>query len=175
MLHRWKKCSDILKVACVGGGEIVNLNACHFSYFQFQLCHQRSLLKCHCTCYIYGQLVKKVSFRLFKHALFIELSPRISRRTFEGQRRYILLDKTVNTQHIKNLNDTFWPMVHRCKKCSDISEVTSSGTAEIENVKNDRPSDLQCLLCQQMLLLKCHCIFYIGQKGFLSDFERVVC
>ncbi len=55
----------------------------------------------------------------------------------------------------------FWPMVHRCKKCSDISEVTSGGRAAIENVKNDRPSDLQCHFLQQMLLLKRHCIFYI--------------
>ncbi len=29
----------------------------HFSHFQFQLCHQRSLLKCHCTFYIYGPQV----------------------------------------------------------------------------------------------------------------------
>ncbi len=50
-------------------------------------------------------------------------------------------------------------MVHRCKKGNDISEVTSGGRAEIENVKNDRPSDLQSDLRQQMLLLKCYCTF----------------
>ena len=70
----------------------------------------------------------------------------------------------------------FWPMVHRCKKCSDISEVTSGGRAEIENVKNDRSSDLQCHLHQQMLLLKCHCIFYIfgplGKKAFCRILKR---
>ncbi len=43
MLHRGEKCSDILKVASVGGGESAHLNACHFSHSQFQLCHQRSL------------------------------------------------------------------------------------------------------------------------------------
>ena len=31
MLHRCKKCGDILKVASVGGGELANLKACHFS------------------------------------------------------------------------------------------------------------------------------------------------
>ena len=64
----------------------------------------------------------------------------------------------------------FWPMVHTCKKCGDISEVTSGGRAEIENVKNDRPSDWQANLRQQMLLIKCHCTFYIygplGRKAF---------
>ncbi len=77
MLHRCKKCSDILKVASVGGGEIANLKAYHFSHFEFQLCHQRSLLKCRYTFYIYGPLVKKVSFRFLKDALLTELSPRI--------------------------------------------------------------------------------------------------
>ena len=38
---------------------------------------------------------------------------------------------------------------------SDISEVTSDGRGEIENVKNDRPSDVQVHLPQQMLPLKC--------------------
>ena len=51
----------------------------------------------------------------------------------------------------------FLPMVHRCKKCSDISEMTSGGRAEIENIKNDEHSDLPFYLYQQMLLLKCHC------------------
>ncbi len=50
-------------------------------------------------------------------------------------------------------------MGHRCKKCSDIPQVTSGGRAEIEDVKNDRPSDLQSHLHQQMLLLKGHCTF----------------
>ena len=30
----------------------------------------------------------------------------------------------------------------RCKKCSDMSEVSSGGRAENENVKNERLSDL---------------------------------
>ena len=42
-------------------------------------------------------------------------------------------------------------MVHRCKKCGDISDVTSGGIAEIENVKNDRPSGFHFHLRQQML------------------------
>ncbi len=66
-------------------------------------------------------------------------------------------------------------MLHRCKKCSDISEVTSGGRAEIENVKNDRPSDVHFHLCQQMLLLKCHCVssMYgaLGKKAFFLEFE----
>ena len=67
-------------------------------------------------------------------------------------------------------------MVHRCKKCSEISEVTSGSRAEIENVKNDRSSDLQCHLHQQMLLLKCLCIFYIYgalvKKAFCQILKR---
>ena len=126
----------------------------------------------------YGPLVKKSTFRFSKHALFIELSPRTSWRTFEGRCLDILLDKTANTQSFKNLNVIFWPMFHRCKKCGDISELTSGGRAEIENVKNDRPSDLQLYLHQQILLLKCHCTFYIyetlDEKAFLSDFEKMV-
>ncbi len=50
----------------------------------------------------------------------------------------------------------YWPMVHRCKKCDDISKLTSGGRAEIKNVKSDRPSDLHFNLCQHMLLLKCY-------------------
>ena len=61
MLHRCKKWSDILKVASVGGGEIADLKSCHFSHFQFQLCHQGSLLKCHCTFYIWTIGQKAVS------------------------------------------------------------------------------------------------------------------
>ena len=65
----------------------------------------------------------------------------------------------------------FWPMVHRCEKCIDISEVTSGGRAETENVKNDMPSYLQFHLCQQMLLLKCQCTFCIyGALG-----KRALC
>ncbi len=55
----------------------LNLKADNFSRFQLQLCHQRSLLKCHCTFYIYGPLVKIAMFRFLKHALFIELSTKI--------------------------------------------------------------------------------------------------
>ncbi len=70
----------------------------------------------------------------------------------------------------KNWMYFFWLMVHRCKKCSDISEVTSGGRAEIENMKNDRPSGWQANLRQQMLLIKYHWTFYIygplGRKAF---------
>ena len=44
---------------------------------------------------------------------------------------------------------------------SIISEVTSGGRAEIENVKNDRPLDLQFQLCYQRSLLKCPNTFYM--------------
>ncbi len=44
MLHRCKKCSDILKVESVGRGEIANLKACHFSNFQFHLCHGHGIM-----------------------------------------------------------------------------------------------------------------------------------
>ncbi len=48
--------------------------------------------------------------------------------------------------------------------------------AEIENVKNDKPSDLQFHLRQQMLLLKWHCTFYIcealGKKVFCWILKR---
>ena len=67
-----------------------------------------------------------------------------------------------------------WSATENYKKCSDISEVTSGVRAEIGNMKNDRPSDLQLHLRQQMLLLKCYRTFYIygalGKKRFLSDF-----
>ena len=67
-------------------------------------------------------------------------------------------------------------MIHRYKKCSDISEVTSGGRAEIENVENDKVSDLQFHLRQQMLLLKYHCTFYIygalGKKAFCWILKR---
>ncbi len=70
----------------------------------------------------------------------------------------------------------FSPMVHRCKKCGDISKVTSGRRAEIENVKYDRPSDLHFHLRQQMLLLKCDCIFSmyggLGKKAFFWILKR---
>ncbi len=34
-------------------------------------------------------------------------------------------------------------MVYRYKMCSDFLKVTSGGRAEIEDVKNDKPADLQ--------------------------------
>ncbi len=68
-------------------------------------------------------------------------------------------------------------MVHRYKKCSDISEVTSGGTAENENVENDKVSDLQFHLRQQMLFLKYHFTFYIygalGKKSFCRILKRL--
>ena len=61
----------------------------------------------------------------------------------------------------------FWPIVHRCKKCSDISEVTSGGRAELKMWKM---TGWHVHLCQHMLLLKCHCTFYIygtlGRESF---------
>ena len=67
-------------------------------------------------------------------------------------------------------------MVHRCKKCSEISEVTSGGGGEIEYVKNDMPPGFQFHLRQQMLLLKSHCTFYIygalGKKVFCRILKR---
>ncbi len=80
MLHRCKKCIEIFKVASVGGGEIGNLKAGHFSHFQFQPCHQRSLLKCLCTFYIYGPLVKKTTFRFLKDCVLVVLSSKMYRR-----------------------------------------------------------------------------------------------
>ncbi len=44
----------------------------------------------------------------------------------------------VRTMLLKIWQKLFWPIVHRCKNCSHISEVTSGGRAEIEDVKNDR-------------------------------------
>ena len=66
-------------------------------------------------------------------------------------------------------------MLYRCKKYINISEVTSDGRAEIENVKNDGASGLQSHLCHQMLLLKSHCTFNIygalGKKAFCQIFK----
>ena len=81
-VHRCNKCSDISEVTSGNRAEIANLKVCHFSHFQFQVCHQRSLLKCHCTLYIYGPLVKKVIVRFSKDALLHVLnvlSSRVSR------------------------------------------------------------------------------------------------
>ncbi len=68
-------------------------------------------------------------------------------------------------------------MVRRYKKCSDISKVTSGGRAEIENVENDKVPDLQFHLCQQMLLLKYHCTFYmygaLGKNAFCRILKRL--
>ncbi len=168
MLHRCKKCSNNLKVASVGGGEVANLAACHFSHFQFLLCHQRSLLKCHCTFYIYGPLIKKAMFRFFKQALVIELSARISWRTFEGQCLHILHNKTAIAWFFHNLNValdvksvvTFlkWPLLAELKlkmwKMTGFQIFTLDATFE--------------------MLLKLSHVRSIGQKGFLSDFEKIV-
>ena len=67
-------------------------------------------------------------------------------------------------------------MVQRCKKCGNISEVTSGGRGEIENLKNDKHSELQFHLRLQMLLLKCHCTFSIygalGKMAFCRILKR---
>ena len=71
----------------------------------------------------------------------------------------------------------FWPMVHWCKKCVDISKVTYGGRAKIENVKNDMLSDLHFNLRQQMLFLICYLNFYIygalGKKAFCRILKRL--
>ncbi len=95
-VHRFKKCYDISEVASVGGGEIAYLKACHFSPFEFQLCHQRSLLKCHCTFNIYGPLVKKVFVRFLKDALLTELSPRMYRSCPSNVLQDVLVDNSFN-------------------------------------------------------------------------------
>ncbi len=66
MFHRCKKCNDILKVAYVGRDEHVSLS---FFTFSIQLCHQRSLQKCHYTFYIYGPLGRKVFCQILKSCL----------------------------------------------------------------------------------------------------------
>ena len=69
---------------------------------------------------------------------------------------------TLLKDHLSKICMTlFWPMVHRCQKCSDIWTVTSGGWAEIENVKKCRPSDFQFQLSHQMALFKCQCSFCI--------------
>ena len=47
---------------------------------------------------------------------------------------YILLNIFVTRPSFKHLR-FFWQKVHRCKKWPDIWKVTSSGRAEIENLK----------------------------------------
>ncbi len=103
MVHRCKKCSDILKVASVGGGQHASLKACHFSHFQFQLCHQRSLLKCHCTFYIYGPLVQKSTFSFSKDCLLAILSSKMSRHCPSHVLQDILSDNSIKRACLKNL------------------------------------------------------------------------
>ncbi len=112
---RYAQCSidvNVLKVASVGGGDIANLQACHFSRFQFQLCHQRSLLKCHYTFYICRPLVKKVSFRFLICCALADLSSNMFRRCPPHVLPDILSDNSRKGACFKNLNDTFltnWP------------------------------------------------------------------
>ena len=81
----------------------------------------------------------------------------------------ILGDNSLNRASFKNLNLPFFLlMVHRCKKCSDISEVTYGGRAEIEKVKNDRASDLPFQLCHHSPLLK---IFNVIE--FFKSMDRI--
>ena len=57
---------------------------------------------------------------------------------YEAQNRpliYISFDISINTLSFKNLDVLFGRRVHRCKKCTNIWKVPSSGRAEIENVK----------------------------------------
>ena len=58
MLHRCKKCSEIFKVASVGGGETGNLKS--------NLRQQMLLLKCHCIFFMYGALAKKAFLWILK-------------------------------------------------------------------------------------------------------------
>ena len=107
MVSSCKKCSDILKVASVGRGEMANMKQCHFSHFEFQLCHQRSLLKCHCTFYIYGPLVKKSTFRFLKDCVLAILSSKMYRRCPSNVLHDILGDNSVKRACLKNLNVLF--------------------------------------------------------------------
>ena len=121
MLHRCKETyTDIFKVASVGGGEIANLKAGHFSYFQFQLCHQRSLLN-----FLYLWTIGQKSYVQIFFSLLIN-HPEYP----EGH----LKENVWIFSLIKLLIHNLSKMVHRCKKCDDISEVTSGG--RIGNVKN---------------------------------------
>ena len=53
---------------------------------------------------------------------------------------------TTLSNYLTNFDQYFVKSVHRCKKYSQISEVTSGGRAEIENVKNDFFGGLYYLL-----------------------------
>ena len=101
MVHRCKKCSDILKVASVGRGEHANLKACHFSHFQFQLCHRRSLQKCLYTFYIYGPLVNKSTFSFLKNCVLAIL---LCRYCPSHVLQDIWGDNSIKRACLKNLN-----------------------------------------------------------------------
>ncbi len=103
MLHRCKKCSYILQAASVGGGEIANLEPCHFSISALPP-EVTSEMLLH---FSYQWTIGKRYIQIFKHGLFIELSPRTSWRTCEGQRLDLLLDTIANTQSFKKLNVLF--------------------------------------------------------------------
>ncbi len=129
------------------------------SFFTFSI-SVLPFLKCHCTFYMYGPLIKKSMFRFLKDCVLAVLSSKMLRPCPSNVLQDVLGDNSIN-RALKNLNVLFWPIVCRYKKCSDISDVTSGGRAEINNVKNYRPSDFHFQLCQQRSLLNCHCSFYI--------------
>ncbi len=102
MLH--KKCSNIFKVASVGGGEIANLKACNFPHFQLQVCHQRSLQRYHHTFYIYGPLVKKVMSRFVTDCVLAVSLSKMPRRCPSNVLQDILGDNSIKRACFKNLN-----------------------------------------------------------------------
>ena len=116
MVFSCEKCIDILKGASVGGGELTNLKTCHFSHFQFHLCHQMSLLKYHCTFFIYGPLVKTLVFRFVKDALLTELSPRMYSSSASGVHQHVLGDNSVQRASLKNLKTNFLTNGPKMKK-----------------------------------------------------------
>ena len=93
MLHRRKKCSDILKVASVGGGEIVNVNACHFSRLPPEVISEMSLHFSHL--WIIGQ---KNDVQIFKRSCIYliitqDILKDIWRRVpMAGSRSYFILN-----------------------------------------------------------------------------------
>ncbi len=99
MVLRCKKYSDILEVTSGGRAEIANLKAFLFSHFQFQL-------------------------RFLKGCILAVLSSKMSRCCPSNVLQDILGDNSVNRACFKNLNIVFLPIVHRCKKCSNISSVS---------------------------------------------------
>ena len=107
MLHRCGNFSNISKVASVGGGESEHLKACQFSHFQFQLCHQRSLLQCHRTFDIHGPLVKKATFRFLKDRVIAVLSRKMCRHRPSNVLQDILADNSIKKACFKNLNVAF--------------------------------------------------------------------